>query len=41
MRARGYEDCRAVCSKAVTTGGRAFGGAVLRASGMRSDVVPD
>jgi hypothetical protein len=39
VRARGYEDCRAVCSKAVTTDVRAFGGAMSRASGMRSDVV--
>jgi hypothetical protein len=39
MRARGYEDCRAVCSNAVTTDVRAFGGAMVRASGMRSDVV--
>jgi hypothetical protein len=39
MRARGYEECRAVCSKAVTTDVQAFGGAMSRASGMRSDVV--
>jgi len=39
MRARGYEDCGAVCSNAVTTDVRAFGGAMVLASGMRSDVV--
>ena len=33
VRARRYEECRAVCSQAATTDVRAFGGAVLCASG--------